>query len=468
MKYACIILALLALPLSGRADTPEQPAAPSPATDLSLYDSNDLQLEGQLDEAKTKARTGDSAAAQQVYTRYAVAGKTEQARAWAAFYTDLLTQQAEGGDTRAMMTLAANYMGGKDYTELDREKAVAWLYRATDAGEPSAAYLLGNYFTEYGNKASGDEFYRKAYEMYSRLAAENTNALFWQGYMEQMGQGTEKDPAVGLAKLQQAADAGNEWACLQLFKTYAQGIGTEADLGRAIGYARKLADTGKDGLMAWAVACAYLNGQGVEKDEATGEHYLDMAAAVNIAPAICLKGERLQKAGKAEEAYRFFNQAASMGEPYAMVAAGRMLLYGEGTEKDEARGLKLLQSACDHYDSPAAPYELGLYYDSIDEPQLANSWYAVASERGVTEAMARRGLLHINPASGLTWSPTLMYRWWSTGSKAGDPTCTLYLRLFLYGFIPLVLILAFGVPLFIVSRLNKKAQKEEEASHAAK
>lgn len=459
MKHAWMILSLLAFPLSAQETIPAQPTR---------FDSADPQLEGQLEELKDKARSGDLAAAQQAYTRYALAGKSEQARAWADFYTELLTRQAEDGDAQAMMLLATHYLNGKDYTEPSLEKAVTWFTRASEKGEPAAAYILGDIFSKQGNKAEASEFYRKAYQAYSKLSPENPNALYWQGYMEQMGLGTEKNATEGIAKLQQAAERGNEWAWAQLFKTYAQGIGTGKDLAKAIGYARKLADTGKDGLMAWAVACAYLKGQGVEKDEAVGERYLGMAAAANIAPAICLKGERLQKEGKLEDAYNHFNQAASMGEPFAMVAAGRMLLYGTGTEKDEARGLKLLQSACDHYESPSAPYELGQYYDSIGEPQLANSWYAVASERGVIEAMARRGLLHINPASGLTWSPTLMYRWWSTGSKAGDPTCTLYLRLFLYGFIPLVLILSFGVPVFIVSRLNKKMQKEEETNHAAK
>ena len=54
-----------------------------------------------------------------------------------------------------------------------------------------------------------------------------------------------------------------------------------------------------------------------------------------------------------------------------------------------------------------------------------------------------------------------MYRWWRTGSDAGDPTCTLYLNLFLFVFIPLVLIISFGVPVLVVHRLNKKALAEE-------
>lgn len=456
MKHIWMILALAAWPLAAQDAAEPQPAA------VPRYDSEDLQLEEKLNELKDKARAGDLAAAKQAYSRYALAGKAEQAKAWADYYTEQLTRQADSGDAKSMMLLATNYLNGRDYTERNLEKAVAWLNRAAEAGEPAAAYILGEIFTKQGNPGEAKGFYEKAYKAYSLLAPDNPNALYWQGYMEQNGLGIGKNPESGVAKLQQAAANGNEWALAQLFKTYAQGIGVQADLKRAVGYARQLADTGKDGLMAWAVACAYLNGQGVEKDDATGAHYLDMAAKANISPAICMKGDRLLKEGKNEEAFNCYNQAASMGEPYAMTAAGRMLLYGTGTNKDEARGLNLLQTACDRYNSPDAPYELGRYYDSIDEPQLANSWYAVASERGVKEAMARRGMMHINPFSGMGWSPTQMYRWWKMGSNAGDPDCTLCLRLFLYGFIPLVLILSFGLPLFIINRLNKKAEQKEK------
>ena len=130
-------------------------------------------------------------------------------------------------------------------------------------------------------------------------------------------------------------------------------------------------------------------------------------------------------------------------------------------QKDEARGLSMLQAACDRLNSARAPLEIARYYDSIGEAELANAWYVTASDRGVAEAMSRRGLLHLNPFSGLKWNPTLAYQWWSAGQTAGDAECTLYVRLFLYVFIPVLLILVFGVPSFIVHRLNKKAQEED-------
>ncbi len=425
-----------------------------------LYESNDLQLEGNLAELKTQAEGEDAAAMRQLYMRYAVAGHVAQAKAWAAKFRKALIRKADAGDTKAMLLLGTNYLTGREYTDPDTAKAATWLSKATEAGEPTAAYILGDFMARQGNKTEADLAYKRAFEAYSALAAQgNSNAQYWQGYMLQQGLGTAADAATGIQLMDKAAAQGNVWALTQLFKTYAQGIGTPKDDVKAIGYARRAADATKDALMAYATACAYLNGQGVAKDEQLGQHYLDIAVAGNLADAILLKACRLEQSNQIAEAYKLYNQAASMGQPDAMVNTARLLLYGaKDVQKDEARGLNLLQAACDRLGSARAPYEMALYYDSIGEPELANAWYVTASDRGVAQAMARRGLLHLNPFSGLSWNPTLAYQWWSAGQEAGDPTCTLYVRLFLYLFIPLLLLLVFGLPSFIVQRLNKKAE----------
>ena len=456
MKTLPLFLILLGgalLPLHADAT-----AAPAPA-----YESKDLQLEGNLHELKTQAESGDATAMRQLYMRYAVAGYTEQAKAWADKFRQALVQKADAGDTKAMLLLGTNYLTGREYTEPDTAKAAVWLSKATEAGDPTAAYILGDFLTKQGNTVDGNAAYTRAYTEYSKLAETgNTNALYWQGYMQQNGLGTPADAPAGIAKMEKAAQKGNAWALSQLFKTYAQGIGVAKDEAKAIAYARQAADNTKDPLMAYATACAFLNGQGVQQDEKLGEQYLEMAVAGNLADAIVLKAARCEQAGNMAEAYALYNQAASMGQSDAMVHTGRLLLYGaKGVEKDEARGLSLLQAACDRLNSPRAPYEIARYYDSIDEPELANAWYVTASDRGVAEAMARRGMLHLNPFSGLKWNPTLAYQWWSAGQEAGDADCKRNVRLFLYVFIPLLLVLVFGVPSFIVHRLNKKAQNEE-------
>ncbi len=444
-----LLLSMLALPLCA-----QDAAAPA-------YDSDNLQLEGNLAELKDKGEAGDAAASRQVYMRYAVQGHMEQAKAWAARYTEQLEKRAEGGDTQAMLLLGTNHLTGKELTPLDTAKAVTWLSRAAEAGDPTASYILADVYKQQGDAEMSKQSFERAYDQYSKLAAEhpdNAQYTYWLGYMQQNGEGTAPNPAAGIALLEKAAEMGNDWACTHLFKTYTQGLGTEKNPERALLYARKLADSGKDGLMAFATALAYLKGEGVAKDEALGEHYLDMAAQANLPDAICLKANRLKAAGKITEALALYTQAASMQHEEALIEAALMLLYGAaGVEKDEARGLSYLQTANTRLNSPRAPYELARYYESIGEDDVAADWYLTASNAGVIEAMAKRGLMHLNPFSAVEWNPTAAYQWWKKGSDEGDADCTLYRRLFLYGLVPLVLAIVFGLPIYTDSRLNKKA-----------
>lgn len=446
------VLALLALPMQA-----QEQSAPAPAE----------QSTHATDELTRKAESGDTEAMRQLYSQYAVEGNTEQAKAWANRYEQQLTTQAEAGDATSMMLLATGYLSGRDYLPPDPGKAVTWLVRAAEAGMPSAAYILGEIFTQQNNIPEAQRFYKQAYDAYTALTAklsapptaEQRKALYWQGYMKLMGLGTEQNTTEGIALLQ-AADI--DWAWAQLYKCYIKGIGVEKDMAEGIGYARRLADEAGDSLMAYVVGSAYLRGEGVPKDEVLGRKYLQIADKANIAQAIHLNGTLLLAEGKVKEAWERFNRAASMGLPESMTEAARILMTGaEGVEQDVARALKMLNTASDRYGDPRAPWELGRYYDSVGEPELANAQYKIASDRGVVEAMARRGLLHITPNSGVNWSPTQMYRWWRTGSEAGDSTCSLYLNLFLFVFIPLVLLLAFGVPIAVVHYLNKKALREE-------
>ncbi len=457
-------LALLSLPTTAEAEG-NMPPAPAAASTPAL-ESPDLELEGSLHELKQQAEAGDVNATRQVYLRYAVKGHMEQAQAWSARYMEQLEKQAESGDTRAMLTLGSNYITGKDFVRPDTAKAVTWLLRAADAGEPSAAYILADIYAQQGDAEMSRQAYERAYAAYKKLAdeqPENSNVIYWLGFMQQNGLGTMADGKAGIALLEKAAEMGNPWAYSQLFKTYAQGIGTEKDETRAISYAQKLADRGQDGLMAYATALAYLNGQGVKKDEALGQKYLDMAAAANIPDAIFLKGHRLQQAGKAAEALPLYTQAASMSQEDAIIELALMLLYGNGIEKDEARGLSYLQTANHRLGSPRAAYELARYYENVGEQSLADDWYISASDAGILEAMGRRGLLHLNPFSKVAWDPTSAYQWWRVGADKGDATCKLYLNLFLYAFCPLVLTVVFGLPLFTVRYLARKNEQEEQS-----
>ena len=419
-----------------------------------------------LAELQAQAEQGDAHAAQQLYMRYAVAGQTEEARAWASRYNELLAARAESGDVQAMLRLGSRYLTGEDYTEQSIEKAVTWFSRASETGNPAAAYILGDVFARQGNVAVSKQAYERAYGIYSRRAADeqDAEALYWCGFMELNGIGAPRDAASGIAKLELAAEKGSPWALSCLFKTYVSGIGTPRDEGKALHYARRLADEKGDGAMAYVVASAFIFGRGVAQDPALGERYLDQAVRANIPDAIYMKASRLEAEGKQAQALPLLRQAASMQQVDALVRYGVLLLHGDapGVEQDTPRGLALLELAGNRLGSPRAAWHLARYYDDVGESQLADSWYVTASNGGVAEAMARRGLLHLRFSPYVAWSPTETYRWWRRGKQAGDPTCALYINLFLYVFTPLLLILVFGLPAFLAHRALKRRAAGDE------
>ena len=424
------------------------------AEDTAALSSSDQQLEARLAPLKKQAETGDLHAVQQIYMRYGLAGHAEQAQAWSRQYNELLEKKAASGDVKAMLQLGSRFLRGGDYTPQDMPKATEWFSRAGEAGDPTGLYMLGELFSRAGNAAQAQQSYARAYEIYAKRAesGKDAQALYWIGFMEQSGIGTAKNAEQGIAHLQQAANLGSAWAQAQLFKTFYKGIGAPRDPAKAISYARLLADERQDALMAYVVACAYLYGRDVPQDTSSGEAYLDRAVAGNIPDAIYLKSDRLEQAGKKEEALPLLRQAASMKQKEAMERLGARMLRGEsGVSQDVERGLFMLENAS----TARAAMHLALYYEEVGEQDIADSWYVTASDRGMPQAMARRGLLHLIPGSCVTWDPTRCYQWWRVGADRGDSTCRLYLRLFLYVFTPLLLILVFGLPMYVGLRARR-------------
>lgn len=447
MKPVFLLTALLALPL----------LAESPAASADPLSCADERMEQSVAGLKEKAQQGDAYSQRQLYLRYALKGHATQAAAWADRLIADLTAKAQAGDQKAMWMLARLFMSGDEMVPADTGRSIEWFNRLSAAGEPSSAYILGELYTRSNSPEAARSAYTRAYEIYSSQAAGgDTEALYWQGYMEFNGLGCASQPAAGLEKLEKAAAAGTMPAAYQLFKIYTQGEAVPADEAKALAYATQLADQAKDAQMAYLVADACLTGKGIAQDKVRGMQYLERAVAAQVPAALYHRGWLFQEEGKHAEALSYYRAAAAQGHADAAVKAGTMLLFGEGVEADPAGGLNLLQYADSTLDSPLAACELGRYYDSVGESALADEYYITASNGGHPAAMARRGLLHLNPTAPVAWNPTATYQWWKAGSDAGDATCTLYLRLYLFVFIPLLLVLIFGLPLYLVHHLAKK------------
>ncbi len=485
MKKHFILLSLLLsyTPLVAQesAATAEQPAP--------QYNSDNAELEANLADLKAQAESGNPEAAKRVYSEYARNGRSthQQAEAWYHRWIQLTEERAEKGNVADLTHLGRLHLQGDLYLPVNPQKGVTLLSRACELGDPDAAILLARHFSS-SSPAESKNFYTRAYELHKAivdtieegkaLTPEQQESLVILGTLEQEGLGTEKNPAAGIAHIEQA---DTPEAHLRLFQTYTFGIGVNVDMPKALSYAAKIADTAmvtplppnyKPGDMAWVLADAYLNGKyGVPVNIELGEKYLDFAVHENIADAIYCKAIRLLEAGNHAQAYRAFNHAASYMHPDARMHVALMQMHGApGVEKSEEMAIEKLIKIANSYDQGQewyvgrAPYELALYYERIGQEDLADEWYRIASDRNVVEAMAHRGLSHIRPGSAMEWSPTLMYKWWKIGSNAGDATCSRYLNIFLWCVIPAILIFVFGLPILVVHILNKRAEKRENAA----
>lgn len=454
------------------ADTAASPAADVQATspasaEDSIYTSEDSKLEGYLTELKKEANQGNPEAARRLAENYLTGNHFEQARAWGHKYLDLLRAKAEGGDVMSMLMLGGMYWQGGRFADPNREEAVRWFRMAADKGDVRASYILGEAYREAGQQDKAREAFGKAYSVYSdrvNADANDLEALYWQGYMELKGEGTAANTSAGLEKLNRAADAGNPWALTCLFKAYANGDSVSPDKAKAMEYARRLVDSTGDATMAYMLACYYMNldgsarpGEGVDEKNPEAVKYLDIAAKANNPSAICHKADILRREGKLAEALEYYRQAASMAQPQALTAAAEILLEGgDGIEQDSDLALRYLQTAVARYQDGDACRMLADFYRSQGETALANHWIVLASDANCAAAMAQRGLLHLSPFSGLSWDPTLTYQWWIKGRELGDSTCQLYLNLYFFVFLPLLLILVFGLPIYLARRVSKR------------
>ena len=437
----------------------QQEAPAAPQANLSCGDE---KLETALADLKKEAleNGGSPRAARQVYLRYDYAGHREQALAWADLFVKMLKDMAARGNAQAMSNLGHLYLQGDPVVPADREQAVKWLKLAADKDVTWACTMLGRIYAAEKQPEEAHKAFAKAYALYEKRAAEGDEpSMLKQADMLFSGMGTKPDTERSLAIYKQLADKGNTQALAQLFRLYTTSR-TKDGMRTGMEYARKLADKG-DTKMAYLVYCELLRGVNMDKDEQAAAKYLQAAVAEPhpYPEALYQKGWDAEEAGNTAEAIPFYERAVLLNHDRAPVRLGVLLRDGAQGEEGRERGLQMLQDAATRLQSPFAAHELALHYDRQGDSAQADNWYIKASECGYAPAMARRGLLHLNPFSPVEWNPTLAYRWWKQGERADDPACKRYLNIYLYLFIPLLVVFVFATPMLLVKFFRKRAKR---------
>lgn len=266
------------------------------------------------------------------------------------------------------------------------------------AGERSRAYYLRGYsYFDQALYVSASKDYARALEFHPG----NPTVLSALAQMHLEGLGVEHDPALGVAFLEQAAEADHPPATLRLGIAYLRGIGVQRDVEAARKWLRRAAEDGLASAMLYlgqSYRAPYANPPEPER----AREWLQKAEQAGEADALAYLGFMAESGEGGEpdpEAARaHFQQAAEAGSAVAQAKIGHMYLTGEGTEADPGRALELFRRAAAQ-GHPTGYMGLAYLYDSGTAVERdaaeARVWYERAARAGVADAQLRLAYLSL-------------------------------------------------------------------------
>ena len=179
------------------------------------------------------------------------------------------------------------------------------------------------------------------------------NALIQTGLCFERGFGAKRDPLRAYRYFSRAAQTGNQGARFLQAGCLIHGLGTRQDMAKAAEILEKLAQEGyRD---AWInLGICYMEGPDAIRDPEKGRACFEKGAVFGDADALVNLGLwEMDRNQDQEAAYRYFTRAAEKGDARGRYFQGKLLLAGEGAEKDEAAAMGLLKDAADQGFPPA-------------------------------------------------------------------------------------------------------------------
>lgn len=234
-------------------------------------------------------------------------------------------------------------------------------------------------------------------EVYSKWTKEYKEARksFYGSALE------EPDEERGIRLYEQEAENGNVLALFDLAEMgymFYQGIGTEQDTEKALGYLKKATVKGH-AYAEWLIGKIYL--EKGKKEE--GINWLKKAAehenplAQYTIGKLYLKGEEVEK--DPMKAKELFQKAAQQEHEYAQYYLGKMYLLGEDTEQNIEEAVKWFEKASEN-GNQYAQYQLGkIYLTGINGNQnmkKALEWLKKSAEQNNQYAQYMLGKIYMN------------------------------------------------------------------------
>jgi len=190
---------------------------------------------------------------------------------------------------------------------------------------------------------------------------------------------------------------------------YDQGLGVPADRNAALIRARRAADSGEPFAMYY-VGCRYINGDGLQKDDAQAAHWFARAAglgnlyAMNNLGLAYLDGKGVKRDERT--AAQWFHKSAELGHREGMANLARLYMSGQGVPRDAVQGAKWARRAAELGDAVMMTTVGSFYLGGQGLPQNrgeANRWFRKAGELGEPYAMTFLGLMADDDAEAVKW-----------------------------------------------------------------
>lgn len=260
--------------------------------------------------------------------------------------------------------LARSYLYGSKKIPQDFQEAMRLFRLEAESGNALAMYDLGRMWAGgLGVEADpevAEEWYRK--ELNAFLSAEKelperkkTYLQYRIGKMYLAGLGTEQDYETAALWLERAAEKSHKYAQYTLAGLYVKGQGVEKDLKRAFSLYHASASQGNP-YASYELEKMFRNGT-VKSAGQAEEHFQDAFSGFLILEEQSHDDKLQYHLGQMlyqgigperdeEEAVRYWQQAAKLGNVNAQYALGKLFLYGQPElPRDKEKAAHLLEAA---------------------------------------------------------------------------------------------------------------------------
>lgn len=299
-----------------------------------------------------------------------------------------LQARAEAGDTKAMVDLF-------EWGYPSRGRALKWIKRAAELGDPVALEDLGNYYAFEARprrNVLAFETWQRAAEAGSGEAANLVGETLRDGEYD-----VPADLSAAARWFQRSAELGNSHGQLNYGYSLFEGAGVAEDPMAALAWYERAAASRRD---AWDCEDArrsamlnmglmYEHGQGIAADLQKARYWYRRASLLGNVAAMHkfarLYSRDVPPRVRGGRARMWLQRAVDAGWTPALVELGVLCLLGEGVPSDPKRAAELFRRAAKE-DDPEACYLLGrCYRDGTGvrrNGRVAASWFRRAGEEG--------------------------------------------------------------------------------------